>query len=71
MIEIYPLMWQVPRYKEIFPCFVQGCHQEASHVAKMRQGDIVVQVCLCRECLRKSPQVILESLGIRSRKILN
>jgi len=71
MIEIYPLMWQVPRYKEIFPCFVQGCHQEASQVAKMRQGDIVVQVCLCRECLRKSPQVILESLGIRSQKILN
>jgi hypothetical protein len=71
MIEIYPLMLQVPRCSEIFPCFVHGCQQEASHVAKMRHRDVVVQVCLCRECLRKSPQVILESLGIRSQKILN
>lgn len=71
MIEINPLIWKVPRHDESFPCFVQGCHQEASHLAKMRNGDVVVQVCLCDQCLHKSPKVILESLGLRSEKILN
>ena len=71
MIEINPLIWRVPGHNGVFPCFIPGCYQEARCLAKMRQGEVVVQVCLCDACLRKSPRVILESLGIRSQKTLN
>jgi hypothetical protein len=71
MIEVNPLNWKLPRHKETFSCFIRGCHHQAGYVAKFKTGDIIVQVCLCDECLRKSPKVILESLGIGSEKILN
>ena len=71
MIEVNRLIWKVPRYDETFPCFVRGCHGQAGYVAKIKNGNVIVQVCLCDECLRKSPKLILQSLGIRSQRVLN
>jgi hypothetical protein len=71
MIEVNPLIWKSPEHNGTFLCFVHGCHHQAGYVAKFRKGDVIVQVCLCDECLRKSPKMILESLGIGSQKAVN
>ena len=71
MIEVTRLAWKTPRHLDSFPCFVRNCHHQARHVVKLRHGDVIVQVCLCNTCLRKSAKMILHGLGIRSQETLN
>ena len=71
MIEITPLAWKTVGHSGNFPCFIRGCRQEARHIAKIRYGNVVVQVCLCDICLGKSAAMILHDLGIMSQEKLN
>ncbi|OEU46171.1 MAG: hypothetical protein BBJ60_00695 [Desulfobacterales bacterium S7086C20] len=71
MIETKPLVWSLPQYQETLVCFIQDCHEPARHLAKIRRSDVIIQVCLCEECLRKSTSFILQGLVKRSRKTLN
>ncbi len=51
-----------------FPCFIRGCHREAVNLARLTKGQIVVQVCLCDECLAKSAENILRGLRAEPEK---
>ena len=68
MFEITPLAWKTVGRKGSIPCFIRGCHHEARHVAKIRHGNIVFQICLCDQCLHKSTIMILDDLGVVSGK---
>lgn len=48
--------------RQPFPCFIRGCHRNAVSLARFTNGQVVVQVCLCDECLAKSAESILRGL---------
>jgi len=57
--------------RQPFPCFIRGCHREAVNLARLTKGQIVVQVCLCDECLAKSAETILRGLRAEPEKFAN
>jgi hypothetical protein len=71
MIEVTRLAWKTSRHRESFPCFIHNCRHQARHVVKLRHGKVIVQVCLCDACMRKSVEMILLGLGIRSQERVN
>jgi hypothetical protein len=48
--------------RQPFPCFTRGCPRQAVNLARFMTGQVVVQVCLCDECLAKPAESILEGL---------
>jgi hypothetical protein len=71
-MEAKPILWEVPRYRNRpFPCFINGCQKEAGHLTKFSYGDAIVQVCLCDDCLKKSPQFILKGLRMQPENVAN
>jgi hypothetical protein len=71
MIETRPIVWKSPPFTRSFPCFIKGCGKLAGHVSRFRHGDAIVQVCLCNECLLKSPESILQGLTKESKHVLH
>lgn len=69
-MEAKPILWEVPRFIKTFPCFNSDCRKEAKHLLKFMNGDIVVQVCLCADCLKKSPELILKSLRAQAENVV-
>ncbi len=65
MMETKAILWEIPGFRKPFPCFVGGCKKEAQHMRRFMHGNAVVQVCLCDECLKRSPASILRSLSLR------
>jgi len=45
-----------------FSCFIKGCPRQAVNLARFTTGQVVVQVCLCDECIAKSAESILGGL---------
>jgi hypothetical protein len=64
-METKPILWEVPRLRDRqFPCFVGDCEKDAGYLTKFSYGCAIVQVCLCGDCLEKSPESILNSLKL-------
>ena len=71
-MEIAPIPFEVNRYrKRPMPCFIWGCQKQAEHLTKFMYGDTVVQVCLCDDCLKKSPEFILKGLSMQPENVVN
>ena len=61
-MEAKPIIWEIARFRKHFPCFIWGCKKEAEHLTKFMHHGAVVQVCLCDDCMHKSPEFILKGL---------
>jgi hypothetical protein len=71
-MEIATIPFEVNRYrKRPMPCFIWGCKNQAEHLTKFNYGDAVVQVCLCDNCLNKSPEFILKGLRAQPENVVN
>jgi hypothetical protein len=71
VMEAKPNLWEIPRGRKPFPCFIRDCKKKAEHLMKFMHGDALVQVCLCGDCLQKSPESILRGLRIQPRNTFN
>jgi hypothetical protein len=70
-METAPVPFGVNRYrKRPMPCFIRGCQNPAEHLAKFMHGSIVIQACLCHDCLSKSQEFILQGLGVLPEMLL-
>jgi hypothetical protein len=71
-METRSILWEVPNHRNRpFPCFIRNCQNEAEYLTKFSYGDAVVQVCLCDDCLKKSPELILNGLRTQSENVVN
>jgi hypothetical protein len=71
-MEIATIPFEVNRYrKRPMPCFIWGCKNQAEHLTRFNYGDAVVQVCLCDDCLNKSPEFILKGLRAQPENVVN
>ncbi len=70
-MEAKPILYEIPRLRKPFPCFIWGCRKEAQHLTKFIYRDTVVQVCLCKECMKKSPEFILKGLRMKPENVVN
>jgi hypothetical protein len=71
-MQIEPIPFEVNRYrKRPMLCFIWGCLKEAQHLTKFMYGDTAVQVCLCDDCLKKSPEFILKGLRMQPENVVN
>lgn len=61
-MELEMIQWETPRFNSSFSCFVRGCRKEAGHLTRLRHGKTVLQICLCNDCMHKSPDAILQGL---------
>jgi len=62
-METKPILWESSSGERHFPCFTKGCQEEAEHVTRFIHGEAVVQVCLCDQCMKKSPEQIIWGLS--------
>ena len=71
-METAPIPFSMNRYrKKPFPCFIWDCKNRVEHLTRFKYGDAVVQVCLCHNCLTKSPESILKGLSAQPKNVVN
>lgn len=71
IIKSQPLLWKSPRFEGAFACFVRGCENEAGHLTRLTHGEAIVQVCLCSDCVGRSPESIIDGITVNPAGDLN
>ena len=48
-------------------CFMKACTKPAVHLVRFKYGVAHVSVCLCDDCVHKTPEAVLAGLGMNWR----
>jgi|GEM_PF-4950039 hypothetical protein len=64
-MEITPITFEQHHYRQTpMPCFIKDCEKPAVHLTRFTYGVAKVSVCLCEDCVHKSPEAVLKGLGM-------
>ena len=65
------LLWKVKEDWMRFPCFTQGCYEEATHIVRIEFGSALVQLCLCGDCSDEPPDSIINKVTAKQKFSVN